>query len=156
MPHSDQIVIVVLPVQKIASVNDYLIPVVRKVRKKGKDGKYKDHHVAFMTKSPDAKSYQSWMLKKLATSISLQDRALLKSWSMYQVEVNAVFNKSYQSRDVDNILKLTIDALFGQFLKINDNRIKRVISEKFMNPENKQEYLIIKITPKSDDRYKFN
>lgn len=151
-------VVIVLPTSRIASVNEYLMPVDRVVNRRGKDGKYHRKHSPMMIKTPGARSYQESLIKKLRSFIDTDTKVRLRHMHWYSVQVEAIFRGSYESykaRDVDNILKLTIDAIFNKFLKRDDKHIKRVSSEKYYSPTNKKEYLIITIKEVINDATKF-
>lgn len=141
---------------KVPSVNEYLLPGLIKKRKKNKStGKYEVKQVPVLYKSPEASSYQKWIKKQLHSILKPDDLNEIRSWKWYKVTIQVVFNGGYMFRDADNILKLTIDALFNNFLGKDDRYINSITSEKYVDEGNEHEYLIITIEKSSDNRYKF-
>jgi Holliday junction resolvase RusA-like endonuclease len=72
-------------------------------------------------------------------------------WDHYlEVEVHALFNTNFEKRDIDNILKLSLDA-FHEWLEIDDSYNLVVTARKFYVPSSPKEYLIIICKPCFDD-----
>lgn len=108
-----------------------------------------------MIKSDEARNYQDYILKELRKMPIFDDKMMLRKWSWFKIKIEVVFNHEYLRRDADNIIKLTNDVIFNQFLKVDDSRVNSVTSEKYDGKGYKNEFLVITITKNSDNRDKF-
>lgn len=141
---------------KIPSVNEHLQPGI--VKKKSWDAKAKKmviHHVPVMFKSEVAKNYQSYILKELRKITTADERNVIRKWKWYKIKIEVVMNHNFEKRDADNIIKLTNDVVFNQFLRVDDRFCNSVTSEKYEDMTNRNEWLIITLTENSDNRKKF-
>jgi Holliday junction resolvase RusA-like endonuclease len=140
----------------IPSVNKHLVPIVIKKKYWSRsEQKFKYKYTPNMMKSPEASSYQQYILKELRRMEILDDKITMRKWKWFKVRVEVIFNHSYEQRDTDNIIKLTQDVIFNQFLKIDDSRINSVTSEKYEDKSNANEFLVISFYKNTDIRDKF-
>lgn len=141
---------------KIPSVNEYLTPgLCKKKRWSKSQKKMVEKVIPIVFKSEAARNYQSYILKELRRITSHEDRSIMRSWKWYRIKIEAIFNHGYNSRDADNIIKLTNDTIFNQFLKVDDRFCNSVTSEKYEDMRNRKEYLVITLMENEDNRKKF-
>lgn len=98
-------------------------------------------------KSPQAVRY----IDEITSQLSLIDFHkdcpwMFDSGCYFDVTVQFVMNRSFNSRDLDNCLKLTTDAIFGHTLELNDSRIVSWRAWKSYLPESPEEYIMIKLS----------
>lgn len=98
-------------------------------------------------KSPQAARYTSEITDQLS-SIDFRTECpwMFESGCYFDVTVQFVMNRSFNSRDLDNCLKLTTDAIFGHTLELNDSRIVSWKAWKSYLPESPEEYIMIKLS----------
>lgn len=141
---------------KIPSVNEHLQPGI--VKKKAWDAKQKKvitKNIPVMFKSDVAKNYQSYILKELRKITTSDERNVIRSWKWYRIKIEVIMNHNYEKRDVDNIIKLTNDVIFNQFLRVDDRFCNSVTSEKYEDMTNRNEWLVITLNENKDNRRKF-
>lgn len=150
------IVIVLKFPDKIPSVNDYLLPgLIRKKVYNKKTKKYEIKHVPTLRKSSKAKEYQSYALSQLRKIVKSEEKNEMRSWKWFKIKIEVVFKSSFLARDADNIIKLTNDVVFNQFLKIDDKYVNSVTSEKYDGQGHTNEFMILTISESDDNRDKF-
>lgn len=152
----DQVVWVLKFPGTIPSVNRHLVPgIIKKKRWSRSKQKFVMDYKPIMIKSDEARNYQDYILKELRRMPIFDDKMMLRKWSWFKIKIEVVFNHEYLRRDADNIIKLTNDVIFNQFLKVDDSRVNSVTSEKYDGKGYKNEFLVITITKNSDNRDKF-
>lgn len=150
-----ELVVVINAGPKIASINEYLIPVVKTKQVWSKSRKkYIKKHYAVHVKSDVVRKYQEWVISELRKSISLDDKIKVRSFKKFRIVIEAIFRTNYDERDASNIIKNTEDALFT-YLKTNDKYVQSITSEKYSNPSNSSEYLVITISESKKSRYQY-
>ena len=87
-------------------------------------GKKNGRHFPIIYKSPQAVRYTDEIVSQLESINFHEDYPwIFEDGCYFDVTVQFVMNRSFNSRDLDNCLKITTDAIFGHTLGINDSRI---------------------------------
>lgn len=96
-------------------------------------------------KSPEVLRYINEVSEQLDKIDFRKDYPWIFESDYFDVTVQFVMNKSFNSRDLDNCLKIMTDALFGSALGLNDSRIVSWKAWKSYLPESPDEYIMIKL-----------
>lgn len=135
-------VTIILSTSHIESVNNlYRARVAYKSNGPGK----KKTAYPVIYRSPEVLKYLDEVSEQLEKVDFKSQHPWIFESDYFDVTVQFVMNKSFNSRDLDNCLKIITDALFGKTLELNDSRIVSWKAWKSYLPESPEEYIMIKL-----------
>lgn len=141
----------------IVSVNKAYKPGWKEVFKWNTKKKKKlKEQVPILFISPEAAEYKMLVIRALGKAITPEMKIKLRQIKRYDIEYEFVLKKSFWSRDVSNLIKLTEDAIF-EYLGSDkdDSKVIWFSAGKGSNNGAKKEYLILNIYPSQYDIYKY-
>lgn len=131
-------VTIILSTEHIESVNSMY---------QARVGKKNGKHFPIIYRSPAAVRMTDEIVSQLSAIDFHKDHPwMFEDGCYFDVVVQFVMNRSFNSRDLDNCLKITTDAIFGHTLELNDSRIVSWKAWKTYLPESPEEYIMIRLS----------
>ena len=93
---------------------------------------------------PECRNMKDWVHEQITIVDPLKYCNWITYDSTYEASYRFIFKSEYWSRDLDNCIKMVQDGIF-ECLHVNDSKICRLYSEKYLRKSATNEYIIFKL-----------